>query len=251
MSALVDKSILIRTEHDGAVRFRLLETVREYGLARLTDTDDHTSLRRRHATWYQQLATNAEAQWFGPQQLHLVRRLSVEMPNIREALQFSLTDSPATAVDMTAALRPFWVFHTMLGEGGQWTRRALAATPPEAQMQRVRALFTAAHVAHIHGDLATAVGWFAELHELLEVIEDPVIRGLLTYLEGYTALLTGDIGRGTRLLPAGTGRDRRLRSPGGVLAVDGNSWSWLQATPTVRWHGLKKDSPWPKPGATG
>jgi serine/threonine-protein kinase PknK len=193
LSSLVDKSILIRTEHDGTVRFRLLETVREYGLARLTHTDDYPVLRRRHASWYQHLSTDAEAHWFGPQQLQLVRRLTIEMPNIREALHFSLTDSPATAVDMTAALRPFWVFHTMLGEGGQWTRRALAATPPEACMQRIRALFAAAHVAHIHSDLATAVGWFAELHELLEVVEAPVIRGLLTYLEGYTGLLTGDI----------------------------------------------------------
>ena len=49
LSSLVDKSILIRTEHHGAVRFRLLETVREYGRARLTRTDDYTSLRRSHA----------------------------------------------------------------------------------------------------------------------------------------------------------------------------------------------------------
>ncbi len=195
LSALVDKSILIRTEHHGTVRFRLLETVREYGRTRLTDTDDHTALRRRHATWYHHLATDAATHWFSPHQLQLVQRLTIDMPNIREALNFSLTDSPTTAVDMTAALRPFWVFHTMLGEGGQWTRRALAATPPEAGMQRVRALFTAAHVAHIHGDLATAAGWFAELNELLQVIEAPVILGLLTYLEGYTALLTGDIGQ--------------------------------------------------------
>ena len=115
------------------------------------------------------------------------------MPNIREALQFSLSDSPAMAVDMTAALRPFWVFHTMLNEGGQWTNRALAATPPEPSRQRMRALFSAAHVTHIHGDLATAAGLFAEVRELLNLYDDPVIRGLVNYLEGYTALLTGDM----------------------------------------------------------
>ena len=196
LSSLVDKSVLIRTEHGGTVRFRLLETVRDFGGERLEQNDESLLLRRRHAVWYHKLFAEAEAQWFSPRQLQWVQRLTVEMPNIREALQFSLTDSPAMAVEMTAALRPFWVFHTMLSEGGQWTRRALAATPPGPSVQRIRALFTAAHVAHIHGDLATAAGWFAEVRELFEVHDDPVIRGLLNYLDGYTALLTGDIDRG-------------------------------------------------------
>ncbi len=174
LSSLVDKSILIRAEHRGAVRFRLLETVREYGRARLAQ-DDYVLLGRRHATWYQDLSTEAAAHWFGPQHLQWVKRLTAEMPNIREALQFSLTDSPAMAVDMTAALRPFWMFHTMLNEGGQWTNRALAATPPEPSMQRMRALFSAAHVTHIHGDLATAAGLFSEVRELLDVYDDPVM----------------------------------------------------------------------------
>ncbi len=196
LSALVDKSILIRTEHHGTVRFRLLETVREYGRTRLTDTDDHTALRRRHATWYHHLATDAATHWFSPHQLQLVQRLTIDMPNIREALNFSLTDSPTTAVDMTAALRPFWVFHTMLNEGCQWARRALATIAAEPSPQRVHALFTAAHLLHTHGEMVTAEALFAEARELLEVIDDPVTRGRIDYLDGYTAMFTGDFDGG-------------------------------------------------------
>ncbi len=203
LSSLVDKSILIRTEHDGAVRFRLLETVREYGRARLAQTDDYPSLRRRHATWYQQLSAEADAQWFSPQQLQWVRRLTVEMPNIREALQFSLTDSLAMATDMITALRRFWVFHTMLSEGCQWTSRALAAIPPEPTLQRIRTLFTAAHAIQTRGDVVTAASWFADVRGLLDVVDDPVTRGRIDYLEGYTATFTGDFDHG---------RDRFQRS---------------------------------------
>ncbi len=196
LSSLVDKSILIRTEHDGAVRFRLLETVREYGRARLEQTDDYPSLRRRHANWYRELLADADAQWFGPQQLQLVRRVSVEMPNIREALQFSLADSLAMAVDMITALRRFWVFHTMLSEGCQWTSRALAAIPPEPTLQRIRTLFTAAHAIQTRGDVVTAASWFADVRDLLDVVDDPVTRGRIDYLEGYTATFTGDFDHG-------------------------------------------------------
>ncbi len=195
LCALVDKSILIRTEHHGVARFRLLETLRDYGSGRLTDSE-RLRLSRRHARWYHRLLADADAEWFGPQQVAWVLRLTREMPNIREALQFSLTDCPATAVDMTAALRWFWVNHAMLSEGCQWASRALAATAAEPSLQRIRALFTAAHLTLQHGDLATAVNWFAEARKHLEVVDDPVIRGRMNFTDGYTALLTGDVDHG-------------------------------------------------------
>ena len=195
LGSLVDKSILIRSERDGAVRFRLLETVREYGRARLAQEDD-LFLCRRHAAWYQKLTTQADTEWFGPQQLQWVRRLPVEMPNIREALQFSLTDDPGIAVDMIAALRRFWVFHTMLSEGCEWAARVLAALGPEPTSQRVRTLFTAAHALQTRGDVVTAAGMFAEVRNLLEVVDDPVTRGRVDYLEGYAAMFTGEFDHG-------------------------------------------------------
>ena len=61
LTALVDKSILIRTGHDdGTVRFRLLDTVRDYGRTHLTDTEHHR-LRQRHTTYYHHLLTQAES----------------------------------------------------------------------------------------------------------------------------------------------------------------------------------------------
>jgi serine/threonine-protein kinase PknK len=197
MCALVDKSILIRSEHHGVARFRLLETLRDYGHDRLTDSE-RLRLSRRHAHWYHRLVADAEAQWFSPQQLHWVLRLPTEMPNIREALQFSLTDSPAMAVDMVAALRWFWLNHAMLSEGCQWSSRALAAIPAETSVQRIRALFAAAHLALQHGDPVTAVNWLAEARQHLEIVDDPVTRGRMHFTDGYTALLTGDVDHACR-----------------------------------------------------
>jgi serine/threonine-protein kinase PknK len=195
MCALVDKSILIRTEHHGVVRFRLLETLRDYGHDRLTDSE-RLELSRRHADWYQRLVTDAAAQWFSPKQVEWVQRLTREMPNIREALQFSLTDSPAIAVDITGPLLRFWVFHAMFSEGCQWANRALAATPAEPSVQRIRALSIAAPLAFQQGDLATGASLLAEARELLEVVNDPISCGRIDMLDGYNTLVTGDVERG-------------------------------------------------------
>ncbi len=192
LCALVDKSILLRTEDNGVVCFRLLETLRDYGKSRITDAE-HTRLARRHADWYHHLLSDAEAQWFGPQQLQWIQRLTREMPNIREALQFSLTDSPPAAADMTADLRRFWAHHASLSEGCQWANRALAALSPEPSIGRVRTLFTAAHLSLRHGDPMTAAGHVAEARTLLEAVDDPVTRGQIDFYEGYTALIIGNL----------------------------------------------------------
>jgi serine/threonine-protein kinase PknK len=195
LCALVDKSVLIRTEHQGVVCFRLLETLRDYGKSRIAETE-RVQLGRRHAGWYHQLLADADAQWHGPQQLQWVLRLTREMPNIREALQFSLTDCPAMAVDMITAVRRFWVFHAVLSEGCQWANRALAATAPEPSVQRIRAVFIAAHLAVNHGDMVTGPVWLAEARELLEAVDDPLTRARINFLDGYIAFIIGDVDRG-------------------------------------------------------
>ncbi|MCV6986830.1 protein kinase [Mycobacterium shinjukuense] len=126
LSALVDKSILMRTEHQETARFRLLDTLRDYGAARI-GPPEKAQLQRRHAHWYRQLVSDARAQWNGPHQIQWLHRLIQELPNIREALQYSVVDDWAAALEMTTALYPFWDARGMLSEGQRWTDLALSA----------------------------------------------------------------------------------------------------------------------------
>jgi len=68
------------------------------------------------------------------------------MPNIREALEFSLSEDGQAALAIIAALQPFWMSRGMLREAGQWTDHALASAPREPTRDRVQALFSAALV---------------------------------------------------------------------------------------------------------
>jgi non-specific serine/threonine protein kinase len=83
VSSLVDKSILLRTEHNGVVRLRLLDTLREYGRERLDQTGEYQQLRRRHCDWYRHLARGAEAGWFSPGQVQWLDRVQRELSNLR------------------------------------------------------------------------------------------------------------------------------------------------------------------------
>ncbi|WP_204802510.1 protein kinase domain-containing protein [Mycobacterium riyadhense] len=116
LCALVDKSILIRADHDGVVCFHLLQTLRAYGRG-CTSEAERVRLGRRHANWYHQLLTEAAIHRLGPRQDQWVQRLTRERPNIREALRFSSVDCPAMAMEMESFLRQFGIYDAMLSEG--------------------------------------------------------------------------------------------------------------------------------------
>ena len=193
--ALVDKSILTRTEVKGRVRLGFLETIREFGRDVTRRSGEDVELRRRHARWFGQLVHDYHAGWVSPQQGSWIDRLGRELANIREALEFTLADDPDTALAMAATLNPFFISRGLHGEGRRWMDRVLAATPRRPTIQRVTALYYANLLAGLHGDPASAVIHAGELRTLLEPVEEATLRALAGIAEGFTALFGGDLDR--------------------------------------------------------
>ena len=101
VAGLVDKSVLTAEEQDDRRRYRLLETLRVYGLDRLRDEAashglaavDEAQLRSRHRDFYLELAERFHTDWFGPRQLEWSQRMRAERENLRAALGYCL-DTP-------------------------------------------------------------------------------------------------------------------------------------------------------------
>ncbi|MBK3648030.1 LuxR family transcriptional regulator, partial [Streptomyces sp. MBT33] len=93
VAGLVDKSVLSREEGPDGVRFRLLDTLRHYGLDRLGRREgEEAAARRRQRDWMQRRAAESERAWFGPGQREIVSRLRADQDSLRAALDFSLTE---------------------------------------------------------------------------------------------------------------------------------------------------------------
>jgi non-specific serine/threonine protein kinase len=200
VSSLVDKSILIRSEADDVVRFRFLETLREYGRQQIRETGDYTDLRRRHAEWYQRLARGAAAEWVSPQQVHWIHRIERNLANIREALEFLLSDDSLAALEMAADLSMFWLTKGLLGVGRRWLDEALAAAPPDPTIERIEALHNASLLAGIQGDPATGAARAHELQALVEHADDPTAPTFAAIAGGFSALFGGDLPRACEIL---------------------------------------------------
>lgn len=157
IAELVDRSVLISEPHAWGMRYRLLETIREYGRQMLVEAEggeyaiSETVLRSRHLDWYAAMADEFDDLWFGPQQHELLERLHADLPNIRTALSFAVEhpDHTLTGLRLVGSLNFFWRVSAMR-EGHTWLERLLMANPRPSQA-RARALAALAWILGARG----------------------------------------------------------------------------------------------------
>ncbi|MDV7086718.1 protein kinase domain-containing protein [Rhodococcus opacus] len=195
LTSLVEKSILIREEYGSVVRFRMLETLREYGYEKLEQTGEAAVLRRRHRDWYEALALAAEAEWISARQLEWIARLKREHANLREALEFSIDDDPAAGLRIAAALYWFWSSQGLYNEGRRWLDQLLDRRSAATTLERVKALCYDSVMANSQGDLESGAALVATARTLTAHTSDPVLRAYSDCADGMLALYSGNLER--------------------------------------------------------
>jgi predicted ATPase len=162
LSALLDNS-LIQSSEEGAEepRFLMLQTVREFGLERLTASGGLERTRVAYAHYFLALAEEAELELHGPHQAMWLARLEHEHDNLREALEWALEkgrDEQAAerreiGMRLSAALREFWMILGHYREARTFLERALALSEGTHTALRARVLRAIASVADCQGDI--------------------------------------------------------------------------------------------------
>ena len=131
---LVDKSVLLRDDNRGN-RYRLPDTLREFGALRLAGTAEEDACRDRHLSYYLAAARGFRDESDGDRQRKRFRELLASHANLRAALEREASgtaDGTGTA-RLATALRPYWMISGRLAEGTSWLDRAIAAELPEAE----------------------------------------------------------------------------------------------------------------------
>ncbi|MGI5261674.1 ATP-binding protein [Streptomyces angustmyceticus] len=192
--SLVDKSILIRDERDGRVRYRMLETIREYGEARLVAAGEHDAVHRRHRDWYLRMVERFQAEWMGPDQDSWILRLRREHANLREALGYCLSqpDDAVLALGMADRLGTYLGVQGFNSVTRHWLDQALAASP-EPSPERTSALRRNAWVALLQGDVDAAQTQLAEAAALAAELGLTKESAYVTLVKGMQAAAAGDI----------------------------------------------------------
>ena len=129
LDAMVNISLVASAESpDGEPRFRMLETVREFGLERLAAAGNEQEVRDRHAAWIAALATAGAPHFIGEGESAFTARLLADLDNIRAAIGWSLERGDTeTALRITGHLWSLWSFGGRVSEGYTFLTQTLAA----------------------------------------------------------------------------------------------------------------------------
>jgi predicted ATPase len=202
LGALVAKSVVLREPGlvDGEARYRMLDTLREYGGRWLRASAAENVLRRRHRDWFLGLATWGEVEWFSPRQLETSVRTEAAHSNLRAALEYCLTDpgEEQLALFLAGTLWYFWVGCGHLGEGRVWLDRALDLAP-EPTPARAKALWVTGYLSILQGDRLHAARLLEECRRQAVDTGDDRALAYAVHRQGCAALITDDLDRAVAL----------------------------------------------------
>ncbi|MFJ2576974.1 ATP-binding protein [Kitasatospora aureofaciens] len=200
LAELVAKSVVLREDSAFGVRFRLLDTLREYGGHWLRAAGGEHRPLRRHRDWYLGVATWGEVEWFGPRQAETAERTGLAHTNLRAALEFCLAEpgEEQLALLLAGTLWFYWVGSGHLGEGRHWLDRALSLDrePTEA---RAKALWVTGYMATLQGDLAAARPALEECRRQAMDTGDDRALAYAVHRQGCAALIGDEPDRAAEL----------------------------------------------------
>ena len=130
----------------------MLETIREYGLERLTDSGDEAPVRTAHTVYFLDLAEAALPNLSGPEEGSWSEVLEAEQDNVRAALTRTIDASPHLACRFVIALTEFWCLRGYLAEARDWAERARVVSGDVPALIRAQLLDSAAMITYQQAD---------------------------------------------------------------------------------------------------
>ena len=165
LSRLADKSLVSVEERDGAARYRLLETVRQYGRDKLLEAGESAATRDRHLGYFVEWAMRLEPEFLGRDMVQALNHFAIELDNVRAALDWAQKHDPQAALQLASVWNPAGNF----GYTTEWRRRlrdillGFDALPPAGdkatharQALRAKGLYAAGVLAFNQGENSTA-----------------------------------------------------------------------------------------------
>jgi predicted ATPase len=196
LTSMADKNLVITEENEGATRYRMLETIRQYALDRLHETGEEARWRNRHFAWVLALAEESFEALTGPDQGLWLDRMARELDNFRAALRWAIEQKLPDALRLAPNLFRWWIRRAGVTEAREWFSRLLDVIPSDqAKWDRGRALSAVGNLALSQGDHDEAERLFRESLALFRELDDARAPRHVANVQTNLALLASARGR--------------------------------------------------------
>ena len=205
LTQLVDKSLVATQEgFGGETRYRLLETLREYGWECLAKSGAADATQRRHAAFFLALAERSAPELAGAEQGVWLERLEQEHDNLRASLHWTIEAGEAEpSLRLAGALWRFWWVHGHVSEGRRWLEGLLAMSRSSGTAlpaTRAKALIGAGALAYEQGDYGPATALLEESLALYRDLGDKTGTAWALHSLAFVPRDQGDYSRAGALL---------------------------------------------------
>ena len=241
LASLVDHSLVRRYGGPDESRFRMLETIREYGQDRLEADDTVDGIGARHIDYYRDLAEVAEAHFMVPEQVAWLDRFEREHDNVRAALSRVLEVADAgteTGLRLAAALWHFWLQRGYLREGRAWLEALLSLQFEFPSPIRAKAYTALGGLAYWLSDAEATENAYESAVRISSQTGDRDAEAEALYNLAFVPVMRGDYPESRRRFEASLGLATELRRPdlvaqskarlGVVEAIGGDPQSGLR-----------------------
>jgi non-specific serine/threonine protein kinase len=195
VASLVEQSLLMR-EHGlvGEPRFRMLETIREFGLEQLKENEEATAARNAHAAYFLALSQRLRP-LANTRSTHApLDHLAADEANLRAALAWLEEHGPAADfVAMVSACYTFLFALSHFREAEMWLNRARSVQEEALPAERARLVVGVGERHMVQGQFAQADAVLAEGVALLRVLGDPFDLAMALISQGAALNYGGDV----------------------------------------------------------
>ncbi|WP_376778641.1 ATP-binding protein [Phytoactinopolyspora halotolerans] len=217
LARLVDRSLVV-TVPAAEMRYGLLESVAAYGLDRLDDAGETADARRRHLSYYTELAEHAEVRLRGPEQQEWLNRMDTESANMRRALDTAVQIGDAEqAQRLTGALTWYWFLRGRRSEAWRSLARALSVPGRSPALVTARARSWHAGMTLLE-DLRRVEPTEAVL-KLFDDADDPAGLAQAQWVLGLAEFSFGNLQASTELTHAAMAGFQALGDRWGIAAA--------------------------------
>jgi predicted ATPase/serine/threonine protein kinase len=174
LASLVDKSMLRQKEQaKNEKRFKMFETIREFGHEQLLTSGELELLQRGHALFFLELVERAEPLLTGPEQVVWLERMESEHHNLRAALRWAKTSKEKEiGLRLAATMWRFWEVRGYQSEGRDWLLQMLEESDDASNMVRARAFLRAGGLERDQGNYEQALRLFQNALTLYQRLGD-------------------------------------------------------------------------------
>lgn len=225
LGSLLDQGLLYRVVGpDNQLRFRMLVTVREYGLEQVESRGETTSAKMAHAHYFFHLARSLHPRVLVRATRAPLDLLSLEHANLLAALSwFETAGAAAEFAGLAAALPSFWQACSRHQEGREWLRRALAMSDAALPLDQARLQIGPAGLLTLQDGFAEADALIARGLPLLRSFAAPLDVCEALVWAGAKENFAGDYVRGDALLHEAVSLADLVDNPVGSAAVMANA----------------------------